>query len=125
MRSFTSANVARQVELEQYAWRNRQRPTESEARLWEALRGRQLGVQFRRQVVLLDRYIVDFYAPAARLVVEVDGGYHVLRKAADARRDRALLRSGFEVLRLPVTLVVRESETALRLVAGATMRCIR
>jgi very-short-patch-repair endonuclease len=85
MQSFTSKKVARRVELEQYAWRNRAKLTESEAKLWQALRG-------RRQVVLLDRYIVDFYAPAARLVVEVDGGYHTLRRRADARRDRNLLR---------------------------------
>jgi very-short-patch-repair endonuclease len=57
-------------------------------------------VRFRRQVVLLDRYIVDFYAPSLRLVVEVDGGYHRLRKTADARRDRELRRAGYTVLRV-------------------------
>src|SRR5829696_8409923 len=39
----------RQLELEQYAWCHRRAPTESEARLWEELRGKRLGVQFRRQ----------------------------------------------------------------------------
>src|SRR5688500_18943151 len=100
MQSFTSKKVARQVELEQYAWRNRRAPTESEARLWKALHGRKLGVMFRRQVVLLDRFIVDFYAPAMRLVVEVDGDCHRHRKAADRRRDRALERAGIRVLRV-------------------------
>src|SRR5262249_51910188 len=51
-------------------------PTPSEARLWRALRGAQLGVVFRRQVVV-GAFIVDFAAPHAHLVVEVDGGYHV------------------------------------------------
>jgi very-short-patch-repair endonuclease len=39
--------------------------------------------------------IVDFMAPARKLVVEVDGGYHgdVRRQRADARRDRRLERS--------------------------------
>lgn len=45
------------VELEQRAWRNRRVPTESEERLWQALRGCKLGVQFRRQVPLAGRYI--------------------------------------------------------------------
>jgi hypothetical protein len=36
------------------------------------------------------RYIVDFCAPARRLVVEVDGNCHVRRRAADVRRDAAL-----------------------------------
>src|SRR5690606_27964289 len=47
----------------------------SEAALWRRLRGRRLGVQFRRQVVL-GSFVVDFLAPSARLVVEVDGGWH-------------------------------------------------
>lgn len=65
-----------------------------------ALRGRKLGVMFRRQVVLLDRYIVDFYAPSLRLFVEVDGRYHRLRKNADARRDRELRRARSTVVRV-------------------------
>lgn len=90
----------RRQELEQYAARNRAQLTESEANWWEALRGGRLGVRFRRQVVLLNRYIVDFYAPSLRLVVEVDGGYHRLRKSADTRRDRELRRAGYTILRV-------------------------
>lgn len=103
MRSFKTDTIKqsrRQAELEQYAWRNRRAMTASEAVLWEQLRGGRLGVAFRRQVVLCDRFIVDFYAPAARLVVEVDGGFHVTRRAADARRDCVLVRAGVRVLRL-------------------------
>jgi hypothetical protein len=48
MRARKSVNVARSVLLDQYAHRNRQRLTPSEARLWSALSGRKLGVQFRR-----------------------------------------------------------------------------
>ncbi|RYZ03204.1 MAG: DUF559 domain-containing protein [Myxococcales bacterium] len=90
----------RRHELEQYAARNRAQLTESEGKMWEALRGGRVGIRFRRQVVLLDRYIVDFYAPSLRLVVEVDGGYHRMRKIADARRDRELRRAGYTVVRL-------------------------
>ena len=64
--------------------------TFSEERLWEAIRGRRLGVQFRRQVPLCGRFIVDFLAPELRLVVEVDGEYHGRRPRADARRDEVL-----------------------------------
>jgi very-short-patch-repair endonuclease len=48
----------------------------AEAALWAQLKNRQLGVVFRRQVVVLGRYIADFLAPAVKLIVEVDGGYH-------------------------------------------------
>jgi very-short-patch-repair endonuclease len=35
-----------------------------------------------------------------RLIVEVDGGYHITRRNADKRRDRALAALGYRVLRL-------------------------
>ena len=85
--------------LNAHAHRMRQAPTDSEATLWRALRARQLGVEFRRQVPVL-RFIVDFLAPAARLIVEVDGGYHARRTRADARRDEKLRRAGYRVLRV-------------------------
>ncbi|MGH7268969.1 MAG: endonuclease domain-containing protein, partial [Polyangiaceae bacterium] len=84
----------------------RHAPTASEARLFEALRGGRLGVAFRRQVPLLGRYIVDLLAHEVSLVVEVDGGYHAQRGAADARRDRALVRAGYGVLRIEAELVI-------------------
>ena len=64
--------------------------TSTEELLWARIRGRRLGVVFRRQVPLLERFIVDFLAPAERLVIEVDGAYHSERERADARRDAAL-----------------------------------
>jgi len=80
-------------------------PSEPEAALWRAIRGRRLGVSFRRQVPLLGRYIADFYAPEVRLVVEVDGAWHSRRERADARRDEKLRRAGYRVLRLAAELV--------------------
>ncbi len=88
------------LRLQQCAFEHRQAPTLSERKLWSALRARQLGVQFRRQVPLAGRYIADFFAPAVGLVVEVDGSSHIQRRQADARRDRVLGRLGYRVLRL-------------------------
>jgi very-short-patch-repair endonuclease len=65
-------------------------------------------VQFRRQVPLAARYIVDFCAPSQRLVVEVDGAGHALRRRADARRDAELRRLGYRVLRVEVAWVMRD-----------------
>ena len=51
--------------------------TDSESALWSRLRNKQLlGIQFYRQKPI-GEYIVDFYAPGAKLVVEVDGSQHV------------------------------------------------
>jgi len=88
-------------------------PTPSEARLFEAVRGKRLGVAFRRQVPVLGRYIVDLLAPELRLVVEIDGGYHAKRGQADARRDRALGRAGYRVVRVDAELVMRDLEAVL------------
>ena len=119
MRSPTFKANRQQVQLDQYAWCNRHAPTESEARLWEAIRGRKLGAQFRRQVPLCGRYVVDFLAPAARLVVEVDGSSHANRGRADERRDRKLARLGYRVLRLPAVLVVLQTGVAIQRVVEA------
>jgi very-short-patch-repair endonuclease len=90
--------------------------------LWQRLSGSQLGVAFRRQLVIDSRFIVDFAAPAVRLVVEVDGGYHHGRARADARRDRVLTVLGWRVVRIPASLVEHELEAAVALVRAAIMR---
>jgi very-short-patch-repair endonuclease len=105
--------------LAQRAGRMRFAVTSSEQLLWLQLRGKQLGVSFRRQVPLGGRFIVDFLARGPRLVVEVDGGYHARRVVADARRDRALVRLGYRVLRLDAELVVRDMAAAVELVRAA------
>ena len=66
-------------QLEERARIMRCAPTPSEAALWRLLSARKLDVSFRRQVVVAGRFIADFAAPAARLIVEVDGGYHAHR----------------------------------------------
>jgi very-short-patch-repair endonuclease len=86
--------------------------TPSEQRLWLAIRGGALGVWFRRQVAL-GRFIGDFVAASARWVVEVDGGYHARRCAADACRDLALQRLGYRVLRLDAALVSERRKEAV------------
>jgi very-short-patch-repair endonuclease len=86
--------------------------TASEQRLFAAIRGRRLGVGFRRQVAL-GRYIVDLFAPEAGLIVEVDGPCHASRGKADARRDEALRRLGYRVLRLEAELVMRDLREAV------------
>jgi very-short-patch-repair endonuclease len=73
----------------------------SERRLWSRLRLRQLdGWKFRRQAPIGD-YIVDFYCPAARLIVELDGDSHQgeVQFDHDQRRQAWLESKGYKVLR--------------------------
>jgi very-short-patch-repair endonuclease len=84
--------------------------TEPEVMLWSRLRGR--GPEkptFRRQHPF-GSIIMDFYCPAARLAVEVDGATHwdEQAQAKDEARDRWLAARGIEVLRIPASRVVHD-----------------
>jgi very-short-patch-repair endonuclease len=75
--------------------------TAAEQMLWLRLRRKQLkGLPFYRQKII-GRYIVDFYCPKAKLVVELDGGQHYSEagKAKDGIREDALKEMGIKVLR--------------------------
>lgn len=92
--------------------------TPSETALWRCIQGGRTGAWFRRQVVI-ERFIVDFVAPAARLVIEVDGGCHARRRTADERRDRVLTRLGYRVLRLEAEFVLKHPEEAVARIRAA------
>jgi very-short-patch-repair endonuclease len=87
--------------------------TSSEFTLWQAIRRGALGVAFRRQYPV-GKFVADFAAPAAKVIVEVDGAYHATRTAADARRDRYLNRAGYRVLHIPAEVVVQQLPLALQ-----------
>jgi len=75
--------------------------TPAEAELWKYLKGAQLaGRKFRRQHSI-GNYILDFYCPAERLVVELDGQVHqhLITAQADAERDEKLQALGIQVIR--------------------------
>ena len=119
MRVAKSPNSKSSARLERFARQHRNCLTESEARLWSALNAGQLGVCFRRQVPVGARFIADFCAPSIKLIVEVDGGYHARRRAADASRDRKLARLGYRLVRVEAELVLRDLSAAVAFVRAA------
>jgi len=119
MRFAKSSDSKRPSRLELFARQHRSCLTESEARLWSALNAGQLGVSFRRQVPIGGRFIADLCAPSTKLIVEVDGGYHTRRLAADASRDRKLSRLGYRVVRVSADLVLSDLASAVALVRAA------
>jgi very-short-patch-repair endonuclease len=77
----------------------RHEPTPAEAKLWKYLRSQTLdATHFRRQYAI-DKYIVDFCAPRARLIIEVDGSQHLNQQDYDAERTEFLKAKGYRVLR--------------------------
>lgn len=67
--------------------------------LWQRLVSRRLGLKFRQQAIVRG-WIVDFWCPAAKLVVEVDGPIHEGRVEYDQNRDAVMGEMGIEVLRV-------------------------
>jgi very-short-patch-repair endonuclease len=66
--------------------------------LWQRLRGSRFhGAKFRRRVPF-DRFVVDFYCHAAKLVVELDGKQHEWFSDYDAGRNEVLERLGVCVI---------------------------
>ena len=72
-----------------------------EVRLWNRLRRSPAGIRFRKQHPI-GPYVADFYCPAARLVIEIDGLTHDFHDAAehDRRRDAYMRGLGLELLRI-------------------------
>ena len=98
--------------------------TEAESVLWRCLRNKRVGgVRFYRQRPI-GEYIVDFYAAAPRLVIEVDGGQHFEEagSAADAARDAVLDARGLKVLRFSNLDVLRETAGVIEAIRVETER---
>ncbi|MDD5642717.1 MAG: DUF559 domain-containing protein [Syntrophales bacterium] len=79
----------------------RKNMTDAEIALWSRIRRKQLkDKQFYRQKNI-GNYIVDFYCPAAKLIIELDGDHHYTGDGPkkDEIRDRNLKPLGFKVLR--------------------------
>ena len=87
-------------EILKLAGKNRTHLTPAERKLWKHLRKRITGMKFRRQHPV-SRFITDFYCHQAKLVIEIDGGYHnePKQKELDQRRQKELENLGLLVIR--------------------------
>jgi very-short-patch-repair endonuclease len=93
----------------------RKEMTDAEHKLWLFLRGKQiLGIQFYRQKPI-GPYVVDFYAPAAKMVVEADGSQHHEPEhvTADEVRDAFLAEHGLMVVRFDNYSILKQTDAVL------------
>ena len=96
-----------------FAKKLRKDQTDAERKLWNHLRNRQLeGVKFRRQHAI-GTYIADFCCPEKNLVVELDGGQHVIEAEKDRKRSTGLKQMGYQVIRFWDHEVLQEIDTVL------------
>src|SRR4051812_8159564 len=99
------------------ARRLRRDSTNVEMRLWQRLRNRQLGVDFRRQHPA-GSFILDFYCSRLRLAIELDGGQHAQMIGQDERRSTWLTQHGVIVLRFWNSDVVENMLGVLEAIAA-------
>ena len=100
-------------ELIESARAMRKSPTHAELLMWRELREGQLrGYKFRRQHII-KTFIIDFYCPEAKLVIEIDGSVHRNQVEYDQIRENDLNEMGYEVLRFRNEEVVNEINLVL------------
>ena len=75
--------------LKKLARRLRNNMSLPEILLWNQLKGKKLGYDFHRQKPI-DNYIVDFFCPKLKLIIEVDGEVHKDKGEDDIERQSKL-----------------------------------
>jgi very-short-patch-repair endonuclease len=101
--------------LKPFARELRKNMTEAERALWSKLRRKQLNGRIFYRQKNIGNYIVDFYCPGAKLIVELDGGQHYSEtgKAKDEIRDEYLANLGLRVLRFSDLDVLKDMDGVL------------
>jgi very-short-patch-repair endonuclease len=95
----------------------RKNPTIAERKLWGYLRN--FPVKFWRQKPI-NNFIVDFYCPKLKLVIEVDGDSHFTDSGLvyDEERTRVLEGYGLRVIRFTNDEVVKNFEGVCEQIMG-------
>jgi len=103
----------------QNAKRQRRNMSPPEVRLWALLRRSPGGVGFRRQHPI-GPYVADFYCPATKLVIEIDGQIHDFTVKQDLARDEYMRGLGLSILRIPAVDVMKDAHSVA---AGLVRLC--
>jgi very-short-patch-repair endonuclease len=101
------------------AKRQRRAMSLPEVKLWALLRRSPGGVGFRRQHPI-GPYVADFYCPAAKLVIEIDGQIHDFTVARDETRDEYMRGLGLAIVRIPASEVIGD---AVSVADGLVLLC--
>ena len=111
---YKTASPDRYVLLKEYARENRKQATLAEKVLWNYLRTGLYGERFLRQHIIGD-FIVDFMCLPAKLIIEVDGGYHNIgnQQTLDEKRTEWLEKKGYKVIRFTNEEVLSDTKNVI------------
>ena len=106
-------------EIEAAARRLRRNMTPAEKKLWQALKSKKLGGLKVRAQHPVGPFTLDFYCPACKLVVELDGGVHEGQAEYDEARTRRLNEYNYRVIRFCNEDVLEDLPSVLEQILGA------
>ena len=104
-----------QLQSESDRKRLRSNQTFAEKVFWEAVRGKELGVRFRRQHGV-GSFTLDFYCSELRLAIELDGEYHLEKTAQlhDEQRTKFLSEFSISVLRFSNKEILEDLDRVIK-----------
>ena len=104
------AKIPVNSKLDKYAKNLRKNMTNEEKTIWYDFLSK-ISPRFHRQKII-GNYIVDFYCPQLKLVIEIDGVQHYFEEKSnyEAKRTEDLEKLGFYVLRFDNSDVKRDIE---------------
>ncbi len=123
---YETANGANYDLLCAYADYNKSHPTEAESIIWDLLKAKSInGHKFRRQHIIKD-YIVDFVCLHKKLVIEIDGQYHLEDNqiVKDKSRTEDLQNSGYTVVRFSNEEVIGNTAEVIKNIKKLLMEVI-
>ena len=115
IRNWQSAHKATWSKFKEFARANRKNPTPAEDIMWQNLRNKKQGVNFRRQHSI-GEFIVDFVCLRENLIIEIDGSIHDIQeqKEYDEMRTEYLKIFGFRMIRFSNDEVIHGLNSVLR-----------
>ena len=123
---YETADGAEYDLLRAYADYNMSHPTEAESIMWDILKAKSIdGHKFRRQHIIKD-YIIDFVCLHKKLVIEIDGEYHLdgQQIVKDKSRTEDLQKSGYTVIRFSNNEVTGNTQQVIKDIKKALMEVI-
>lgn len=91
--------------------------TKPERILWDKMKNKALGVPVVKQSILYG-FIVDFYVPQAKLVIEADGPHHLKQIAYDRQRDIILIKNGIVTIRFTSQQIETNPAVVIAMIKG-------
>ncbi len=78
----------------------RKKATKSELKAKEWLEKNDIHFIFQKGFLKPFHRIVDFYIPGKKIIIEIDGGYHVNTKDFDRKKDVTWAKKGYRTIRI-------------------------